>query len=49
MKLSQVIEFATEHPTFLGFMKNHKIEIDSAHQILAKITNVNEKAVEHRI
>ena len=49
MKLSQVISFATEHQTFLNFMKNHKIEIDSAHQILAKITNVNEKAVEHRI
>jgi len=49
MKLSHVIEFATQHEIFLDFMKNHNIEIDSAHQILAKITNINEKAVEHRI
>lgn len=49
MKLSQIIEFATEHEIFLNFIQEHQIEIDSAHQILAKITNVTEKAVEHRI
>ena len=49
MKLFQVITYATDHPIFSDFLKRHNINPDSAHQILVKISNVSDTAVEYRI
>lgn len=49
MKLSDAIQYATEHDNFLSFLKQRNIDPNSAHQVLATISNVNEKFVESRI
>lgn len=49
MKLSEVIHYATSHNTFRDFLSQRRINPDSAHEILAKITNETDSTIEHRI
>lgn len=49
MKLSEAIEYATNHEKFLNFLREKRISPDSANSILAKITNESRDAIEHRI
>lgn len=49
MKLSEAIEYATNHQKFLNFLRERKISSDSANSIMAKITNEAKDAIEHRI
>jgi hypothetical protein len=49
MKLSEAINYATSHDRFLEFLREKNIDPNSAHEILAKITNVTGTAIEHRI
>ena len=49
MKLSEAIEYATNHQNFLSFLKQRNIDPNSAHQILATISNVGNRFVENRI
>lgn len=49
MKLSEAIHYATNHDRFLSFLNQRHINPDSAHEILAKIVNVTDATIEHRI
>ena len=49
MKLSEVIQYATNHDKFLEFLSHRHINPDSAHEILAKISNVTDSTIEHII
>ena len=49
MKLSEVISYATNHARFKQFLQERNIPPDSAHSIMAKISTVTERAIEHRI
>lgn len=49
MKLSEVIDFATNHDMFIQFLRQSNINPDSVHELTAKITNVTADAIEHRI
>ena len=49
MKLSEAINYATNHNRFLSFLQQRAINPDSAHEILGKITNVTDSTIEHRI
>ena len=49
MKLSEVVDFATNHDRFNEFLEQSNIDPDSVHQLTAKITNVTANTIEHRI
>ena len=49
MKLSEAIEYATRHEKFLAFLRQKNIDPNSAHQIIANISNVSDEFVENRI
>ncbi|MGN6532713.1 MAG: hypothetical protein ACTHK0_13295 [Ginsengibacter sp.] len=49
MKLSEVINYATNHDRFNKFLNQSNINPDSVHELTAKITNVTANTIEHRI